>query len=558
MIPSVWVYGGNSTVLPPSGTRQCLWTAGYAQGSTSITLSNCPGGAPPVGQMLTLDQSNDLTDNGGIFLCDSYTSSQSGGSPCTGNDGGPNNADGRRIGGYTYSQKQIVIVQSVSGSGTGPFTVTISPGVNFNNIRSSKNPGAWWQGTIANEGLENVTINGTSLTANNIELVACYQCWVKGVRSIDAARSHVLLNLGANDVVRDSYFYQSQSHLEVSYGVELEQTSTSLIENNVFQQLTNPIMTGNTSGSVIDYNLSVDNIFTGGAGQFLQFSSYSHNAGNNMNLWEGNDFQTIWADDEWGSNNTGTLFRNIDSGWQTGKTASTTPFAARSYNRAFNVVGNVLGQAGYHNTYESYATSASAGINGGSVDTSIYSLGWTGSDGNGNCNAVPVCDGLVRPTLMRWGNYDTVNAATQWNGTEASPGAVAFVNANFTSSHFSSLSHTLPASLFYRSTPSWWPSGKAWPPIGPDVSSGNLGTCTGMFSGSQATSSSQCAGGSVTSAWAGHANSIPALDCYLNVMQGPADGTGNVLSFDASACYSSSETTGPPPASPTGLAATVN
>lgn len=557
MIPSMWVYAGNSTVLPPSGTRQCLWTAGYAQGTTSITLNSCPGGAPPVNQMLVLDQSNDLTDNGGIFLCDSYTSSQPGGNPhCTGNDGSPTNADGRQIGGYTYSQKQIVTVQAVSGSGNGPFTVTISPGVYFNNIRSSQNPGAWWPGTIVNEGLENVTVDGTSLTSTNMQMVACYQCWIKGVRSIDAARSHILLDLSANDVIRDSYFYQSQAHMEESYGIEPEQTSNLLIENNIFQQLTDPIMSGNTSGSVVDYNLSVDDIFTGGSGQFLQPSYYSHNAGNDMNLWEGNNFQNISTDDEWGSSNTGTFFRNMDSGWQNGKTATTNSFIDRAYARVNNVVGNIFGQAGYHNTYESYATSTTGGVNGSLIYTSIYNLGWTGANGDGNCNLPPVCDPLVRSTLMRWGNYDTVHAATQWNSTEASPGAVAYVNANFTSSYFNSLAHTLPASLYYTSTPSWWPAAKAWPPIGPDVASGNVGTCSGgTYPGSQATNSSQCTGGTVGTAWASHVTSIPAQDCYLSVMGGPPDGTGSILSFDASTCYTG--TGGTKPAPPTGLTATV-
>jgi hypothetical protein len=532
-----------------------MWTAGYAKGTTSITLNSCPGGAPPVGQMLVLDQSNDLTDNGGVFLCDSYTSSQSGGSSCTGNDGSPTNGDGRRIGGYTYSQKQIVTVQSTSGSGTGPFTVTVSPGVYFPNIRSSQSPGAWWQGTIVNEGLENVTIDGTALSSNNIEMVACYQCWVKGVRSIDAARAHIMLDLSANDVVRDSYFYQSQAHLEESYGIEPEQTSNLLIENNIFQQLTDPIMAGNTSGSVIDYNLSMAIIFTGGSGQFLMPSYYSHNAGNEFNLYEGNNFQLISTDDEWGSSYGAMLFRNMDSGWQNGKTATTTPFIARAFARANNIVGNILGQSGYHNTYESYATSSTGGVNGSSVDTSIYSLGWTGNTGNGNCNAPPICDAAARSTLMRWGNYDVVRAATQWNSTEASPGAVTFLNANFTSSYFNSLPHTLPASLYYSSTPSWWSSGKNWPPIGPDVSTGNVGTCSGTYTGSQATNSSQCTGGTLNTAWASHVSSIPAQDCYLNVMGGPPDGTGGVLSFDANTCYNGS---GGNPAPPTGLAAIVN
>ena len=36
----------------------------------------------------------------------------------------------------------------------------------------------------------------------------------------------------------------------------------------------------------------------------------------------------------------------------------------------------------------------------------------------------------------------------------------------------------------------------------------------------------------------GHAYTIPAQDCYSNIMGGPADGTGNVLSFNAATCYS--------------------
>ncbi len=101
-------------------------------------------------QMLVLDQSNDLTDNGGVFLCDSFTSSQPGGNPhCTGNDGSPTNADGRQIGGVYIFSKADHYDSVISGSGTGPYTVTISPEVYFNNIRSGQNPGAWWPGQIA-------------------------------------------------------------------------------------------------------------------------------------------------------------------------------------------------------------------------------------------------------------------------------------------------------------------------------------------------------------------------------------------------------------------------
>jgi|HubBroStandDraft_6_1064221.scaffolds.fasta_scaffold01206_2 hypothetical protein len=569
MMPSVWVYAGNSTVLPPSGTRQCLWTAGYVKGTTSITLNSCPGGAPPVNQQLILDQSNDLADTGGLYLCDSYTSSQTGGGVCTANDGSATNADGRRINGYTYSQKQIVMVQSVSGSGTGPFTVTISPGVYFNNIRSSQSPGAWWPGTVVNEGLENLYVDGSALASDNIQIVACYECWVKNVSSYNAARAHVMTDLSSHSVIRDSYFFQSQTHSEESYGVEFESTSADLIENNICQQLTNCIMVGNTSGSVIGYNFNVGTVYVNT--NYLISSFSSHNAGNDMILYEGNNFLSFNTDDTWGSANTETYFRNFLSGWQhqsSGPVYGTQPFIDRSFSRANNVVGNVLGQPGYHNTYQSYSTSSSGGVNQNVLSTSVYSLGWTGITENtaGTCSLGTTssgCDPVVFNTLMRWGNYDVVNAAAQWNSTTASPAAVSYVNANFSSSYFSSLAHTLPASLYYSSAPSWWPSGKNWPPVGPDVTTGNVGTCSGgSYPGAQATASGQCTSGTLNSpsststAWASHVVSIPAQDCYLSVLGGPPDGTGGILPFDANTCYNQSGVTNVAP--PTGLTAIVN
>ena len=61
----------------------------------------------------------------------------------------------------------------------------------------------------------------------------------------------------------------------------------------------------------------------------------------------------------------------------------------------------------------------------------------------------------------------------------------------------------------------------------------------------QPTASGQCTGGTLSSSWAAHANSVPAQDCYLNVMQGLPDGTRPVLSFDANACYGGGDTTIP-------------
>ena len=543
-------YDGSGSVLPPSGNQQCLWTGGLSKGSTTLTLSSC-GGAPPTNHLLILDQANDSRDTGGVYQCD--------GNVVGCNYDGSLNGNGRIISGAMHSQQQVTWVTGVTSQGGGTYTVTISPGVYFNNVRAGQSPGAWWSDTVQNDGLENLSVDGTSAPDHNISMYDCYQCWVKNVRSTNAGSDHVFLYQSGSEVIRDSYFYQSQNHASSSYVVEFEIASATLVENNIFQQTTNPLMFGTGSGNAIGYNYSTDDVTSNNYS--LQTPYYSHNAGNSMNLWEGNSFIGIWTDDAWGSSANGTLYRNMLHGWQGGGyQTGFIPIQIRTWIRGFNIVGNVLGSPGIQNQYQAYATSSTAGSGGSNAGTSIYEIGWTDTGGYGSCgngtNGSPHCDPLAFSTLMRWGNYDTVNAGVQWNSTEANPAAATYLNANFTSSYFGSLAHTLPASLYYSSQPSWWPALKAWPPTGPDVISGNLGTCSGTYAGYQAVSSAQCIGGTLTSAWAGHANSIPAQDCYLNVMNGPPDGSGSVLSFDASQCYASSATGSP--VSPTGLTATVN
>jgi hypothetical protein len=556
MMSSSPLYNGSPAVLPPSGTQQCLWTAGYAQGTTSITLSSC-GGTPPLNKTIILDQANDSSDTSGVFLCDTTTGT-SGSYVCTYKGYGAGNSDGRVISGVTHSEQQVTYVTGVTSLGGGSYTVTISPGVYFTNIRSGQSPGAWWPGFVQNDGIENLTLDYSQSTAGAdsfgaIQFYNCYECWVKGIQSIDAGRNHVFVYQSGNDVVRDSYFYQSQAHATTSYTVEPEETSALLIENNIMQQVTVPVMFGNCSGCVTGYNYAVESIYTPQTdllfGPFL-----GHNAGNNFDLWEGNLFTEYQADDAWGTSDQTTLFRNSIPGWASGKTANTVPILIRAWSRDYNIVGNILGQPSYHTVYQSYATSTTGGVNSGNESSTVYAFGYSGS--GGTCSGgEPPCDALVWPTIMRWGNYDVVNAATQWNSTEASPAANTYVNANFTSSYFSTLSHTLPASLYYSSTPSWWPSGKAWPPIGPDVSTGNVGICTGTYAGAQATSSAQCTGGTLSTAWASTVTSIPAQDCYLNTMGGPPDGSGSVLSFNASVCYDPASSGLPAP--PTGLTLTI-
>ena len=535
-------FAQGTNVNAPGGSQQCVWTAGYAKDSTSITLNNC-GGTPPNG-IIILDQQNDLSDTGGQYVCDSYT-----GFTCTYKS--PANADGRLFGSPMLSYSEQVVTHGTvqSGSGSGPYTVSISPPVYFNNYRTAKSPGAYWGGTVSQLGLESLTVDESTMPSGNnvgILLLQCYHCWVTGIRSIKGQRNHIDLYQTSGAVVRNNYFFQSQTSGSQSYGIEIAESSAGLIENNIFQQVVGPTVPDAMAGFVIAYNMSIAGVGT----SQLQDAYDSHNAGGGFNLYEGNQILGFFNDTStWGSASLSTLFRNRIVGWESGYTQQTNAFNIYSSARGYNLVGNVLGQPGYHTVYEAYPPNSYTSTQ---CNQSVFYLGFSGG-GCASVNSVPN-DTLVRSTLMRWGNYDVVNAGVRWDSTEASPAAVPYINANFSSSYFAGLSHALPASFYLATQPSWWGS-QPWPPVGPDVSSGNEGICTGTYAGAAASSGSQCTGGTLGTAWGGHVNTIPTLDCYLNVMNGSPDGSGGVLKFDASVCYTSQ---GGGPSAPAGLSAAVH
>lgn len=526
MIDASPVYSGSTEVQYNTGTQQCKWTGGLTQGSTSITLSSC-GGTPPNGQLIILDQIVDQTDNSGVYICNETT-------PYSCNYDGTGGSFGRP----TRNMTQTVHVTGVTSLGGGSYTVTISPGIVFTDIQSGRNPGAWWSSTITTlNGLENLTLDGSADSTNSLNMYDCYQCWAKNVAFLNGARASAVAMQSANVVIRDSYFYGSQSGSPVSYNIESQISSFGLIENNIMEQTTLPVMMNSGTGWVIDYNYGVGS--KGFASGFVGAAFSSHSGGNEMNLWEGNNFQGVQADDAWGSTAQQTYFRNMLTGWKPSVVGASTPIIHRSYVRAMNVVGNVLGQPSFHTRYQTIALSSST-YDGGNEDVSIYDLG-LGHNGSTICGAgtptsAPYCDPIAVSSLMRWGNYDVVNAAVQWSSSEAAPASMLYVNANFTTTYFNTLAHTLPASLTYNSRPSWFPSAKNWPPVGPDVSTGNVGICTGTYAGSMATASGQCTGGTLSTAWASHVTSIPAMDCFFT-LGGKPDGSGSVLAFDASTCY---------------------
>lgn len=218
------------------------------------------------------------------------------------------------------------------------------------------------------------------------------------------------------------------------------------------------------------------------------------------------------------------------------------------------IVGNVLGTPGYHNVGYQWTTTLD--------NHTIYANGI-------QVGGSTPSDTIVGTTLTRWANYDVFTGAvrtcasgqTGFSSTcgsvsEIPTGLSVFPNSIPTLGDTVAGQSVMPPSFYLASKPSWFGS-IPWPPIGPDVTSGNIGQCSGslntsgQFNGVATLSNAQCGShGFTSSAWAGHVNATPAMACFLNTMGGPPDGSGSILPFDANTCYGASPSAATPTFSP--------
>jgi hypothetical protein len=472
---SVGVWG-----VPAANIRN--WTAGYVKGSTQITLDSTTGIVP--GMILILDQVDDTADTGGVVV--------------NGQQIGPFSIEGGAPGRPNRTQQQFVKVTAVAGG-----QVTISPGLYMPNWRSGQSPQAWFWGSVAQtasmNGIEDLTLDHSSNNdQTGLMIWNAYGSWVKNVKSLSPNRNHIWLYQSAHTEVRDSYFYGTKNAASQSYGVESFMTSDNLVINNIFQHVTTPIMTGPSAGNVTAYNYMIDMFYSVVMNWMMAGTKASHDSGTGMNLFEGNESNSFGMDLYHGPGALATAFRNYFTGRDGTRTSNTAVIYIWAYNRLVNLVGNVLGTAGYHTVYED--SHGPQGITG-NPNRSIFLLGYSGVD---ESTSPGISYDLVTVTsLLRWGNFDYATNQARFNAAEIPAGNGVPPD------------NTLPASLFLSAKPGWW-GPTPWPPIGPDVTGGQDP--------------------------AGHAHKIPARLCYDNTPK-----TNGILNFDAAACYGSG------PASPTNL-----
>jgi len=463
------------------------------------------------------------------------------------------------------SENQTVVPTAISGS--GPYTVTLDQPIIEPNWAASQGPKAWWGSeTIQNAGVEDVLLDQTGVTgsscgtnpgcASAVVVGAANGVWVDGIASDYANYLHVNVGYATHVLVANNYLYYTANQGTESYGIgTVSFGGSSLFENNILQGITSPLnLAGTCSACVFAYNFAVNNAYANTA--FLFGSNVMHSSADDYVLEEGNVGAGLTLDSIHGPHLFDTFFRNYFSGCQADEGVipyqNTVPVIIAAFSRYDNLIGNVLGTAGYATTYECSPTSPSEQVCaslGTPAETTIYDLGWSHGDQLDYNNVPPEPnDPATAATLLRWGNYDTVNGAVQWSAAEVPSADPNYPNPV-------PASQALPASFYDGQTaahpacgtglPFWKnPATGAcppYPPIGPDVAaSGALQLCTsGSYQWSLVTSAAQCDGGTSMAVVDGYAAPNPAMLCYLNVMGGAPDGTGPMLAFDRESCYGS-------------------
>lgn len=377
------------------------WTGGYSQGTTSITLDSVSG-LTANQSMIYLHQCDDGL-SGALGACNSGTPVDNGQVfTCTENK---NYCSNQGTGGAASSQVQVVVPTAISG--TGPYNVTIDRPLYGSNWNSAQSPYAHWVSSpLTGSGIEDLSVDvvTTGSTNNPIAFNTTLNCWVKGCRLIGGHTKIMDVFFAPRSSIVNNYV-TSMVGGALAYPISLDNSGDILELNNIITYAGGPIIDEPESGDVIAYNYSRD--YWGQINnQFTQNWFDDHTAAWQFSLLEGNQLGIVNEDAVHGTHDLNTFFRNQITTFDgfTQLTKNTSAFFLRWGARFMNVIGNVLGTPSWNTQYECTAPSCV------SSDFTIYTLGTSSG---------PVFnDGLVKPTLMRWGNYDTVNNAVQWNSGE--------------------------------------------------------------------------------------------------------------------------------------------
>ena len=314
-------------------------------------------------------------------------------------------------------------------------------------------------------GIEHVWVQGgkglgeyLGRKAGGIDISNAAYCWVKDVQTDGTSTGmHVTLTATNRCVIRDSHFHNSAQYGfgQDNYGIVMRcGAADNLVENNIARYMNKPILFNNSGGgNVVGYNYA-DNewsLDSNSGDQFQEASIDVHATFPHMELIEGNYAAHVGASTTHGNAGYLTYFRNYISSQQAAnpivwslpakpQTGNVTALQFDTSDHHMTVLGNVLGST----TNASLAVPTSLG-------TADVSKVYMAYDDNSSPSifSLGAKNDVSVTTLRTHGNFDTVNGKTMWDSRITT--------------------QTLPASLYYKSKPGWWPSELAWPWVGPDV-----------------------------------------------------------------------------------------
>ena len=158
-------------------------------------------------------------------------------------------------------------------------------------------------------------VGQTAGAVNNFSLIRSYNCWLKGIESDKSIAAHCFIYYSLHCSVIGSYFHNAfifDGTGTRGYGIAIGQHTTKvLVENNCFDLLRHAmILKEGASDNIIAYNYSKSTkrseFPADGSADISLHGHYPHH-----NLIEGNNVQTIWTDDAWGTSGPyNTIFRN--------------------------------------------------------------------------------------------------------------------------------------------------------------------------------------------------------------------------------------------------------
>jgi len=416
--------------------------SGYTKGSMSITLSATPNSNFVAGRLFVISETtpyaNKWGTNIGVYM----------GVDANGMQWWDANSENRK---FSYISRIASVVGNTINFAS-PIPVSFS---------ASQNPMAHSASGISMSmcGIENMTLDGSG-TSSSYAAVRCNttdRMWLKDVEIKNFAGGDnglVACYNGFQNEFRRVYLHDCQGFPTQADGQGIALTysdSNSMIVDCIANNVASLFQGAGDNVSCVLYNYAR----TMARGPIVVELGWMNGAVSHhcpepiMGLHEGNVING-WAHDGYhGSGAWQTVYRNHINGLTPGYTAEDQRMMLMLCRGSYyiNVLGNVLGDSSW--TMDRYDVSA------GGYNNAAYQLGYPNVFGNSLTPNVSwpayvgtLPDPNVLGTLLRNANYDYYHHA------------VVYADG---------LGHSVPASLFYSSKPSWFGS-LQWPPIGPDVS----------------------------------------------------------------------------------------